>query len=107
MPSFSSDNNYTMFLPYKEKKTCFKAILNYPLTEVRGITAWKKHKMLEATWQHVNSPTPTFAPILLNVPIGIEKILLLIYSFTFPNRRAFEREAFCREVECAVIIFLA
>lgn len=48
-----------------------------------------------------------FSPVSVDVPVCIEKVLLFIYSFTLPNCRAFEREAFCREVKCAVIIFLA
>lgn len=52
-------------------------------------------------------PRHSFSPMWLDIPICIEQILLFIYSFAFPSHRAFERETFGREVECAVIIFLA
>lgn len=46
------------------------------------------------------------SPHHLHVPIRVEEIPLLVYSFALPSRRALERKAFCGEVECAVIILL-
>lgn len=53
----SHQTTTTLFSCLIRKITCFKVIPNYPLTEVRGITAWKKNKVLEASWQGVSSPT--------------------------------------------------
>lgn len=43
-----SHQTSTLFSCPIRKITCLKVILNYPLKEVREITAWKKNKVLEA-----------------------------------------------------------
>lgn len=80
----SHQTTTTLFSCLIRKIICFKVILNYPLTEVRGITTWKKHKVLEATWQGMSSTTPDLPPCSWTYRYALNRFFFSFIPSHFP-----------------------